>query len=1245
MEDLESNSSSKIDASIGLLANVPQAILGRLFDKLNVEGEQNRNIEVTILYRNTAESAKKVVTDLGGEFYDLEFNFAIASLPVNKLPDLARSSEIQYIELPKGLYESDLQSNRESCVLQVTSTYDVSGKGVLIGFIDSGIDYTHPAFMDEDGSTRIEYIYDINSDKSYDKNKINEAINAADPYSIVPVLDNTGHGTHVVGDACAGGRLPNKYRGAAPDASIIMVKGGRGNWVLSSDIMKGIKFILDKSKELDMPLVINISLSTNNGAHNGTSLLEQYISTVANLERVTIVIASGNEGDAGHHTGSTLKSFQSEAFNVASDEKTLVINMYKSILPDVSINIISPTGQQSNEIRITQGYFSGNIGRDRYDIYVSGPKPFELESEIQIILSSISAEYLIEGTWNIGINVINDYLGKYSMWLPISEGLNPNTRFLNPIQLNTLGIPATVTNIIAVGSYNAVTDNLSTFSGRGGDRSCLELIRPDVVAPGENVLGPLPGGGYDNKTGTSMAAPQVAGICALFTEWGIVKQNDPYLFGQRLKYYLIKGSSRDREDTTYPNPSWGYGAVCAIDSFSMLENDISGSERRLERKSNNIRQVNNENSGLQSDVESDTTAEEDNAYQNANSAIKSIINLIQTDDVNENEMIGLMIQIFTQQDLDDINKLPDTSAVSISETFAIVRLPLKEVSNLKSYVKEIVSVYNPQLYTLTALSPVEASGVGLFSQNPYILLDGTDVIVGIIDTGIDYLSKEFMREDETTRILRIWDQTIDGDNIVEGIKFGTEYTEDQINQAIDLSKTGGDPYSIVPSKDDVGHGTMSAGIIGGRGINPDLIGAAPNCDFMVVKVKSVGEFVLKYAGVAVDKTAYGNIELILAIRYLSIMSSKLKRPMVIYFPFGSNMGAHDGTGDIEGILETQGRKVGVVAVAGTGNQGDTQTHIEGKFEATNTMKVIEIKVGKNQKDLNFQIYCQKPDKVEIGIVSPSGEILDKIDVKVKELLDYKFIYEGTTVTVDYLYPDEANADETIILKFKDIREGTWQIRLYGEKIVDGRYWAWLPQRELLDRDTRFFDPIQRTTLTMPATARGVAVTAYYNQDLNTTVTQSGRGYTRDERVKPDIAAGGVNAIVPSPGGGTTTATGSSVATSVLAGCCALLLQWAVIKKNDPEVRARKLISYIIRGAKMRQGDIYPNIDWGYGILDIKNIFDAFRSQKKLEAIRDSINEEEDLDFVEFNKLREEIRSDDYNEFFEGNLFFRIPRIY
>lgn len=568
--DTKRQISSKVDASIGLLTNVPKAILDELGYKFNVEG--TNNIQLVILYRDTKEATRIFVESLGGKFQDLGYSFAIIEIPTDKLRDLSVSNTIQYIELPKSLYEQDRESNRASCVSELAPDFKISGKGILVGFIDSGIDYTHPAFMDNQGNTRIEYIYDLSAGGNvYNKQRINEAIKSKNPFSIIPSIDNTGHGTHVAGIACAGGRINEQYIGVAPDSSIAMVKAGRGVAILSSQIMQGIKFLLDKSKELDIPLVINISLSTNDGAHNGSSLLEQYIRTIANLERVAIVIAAGNEGDAGHHAGGDLTKTQRETFNVASDEKSIVMNLYKSILPNISVNIINPTGQSTGNIVIQGGYIQGAIGKDRYDIYIAGSKPFELNSEIKIILSGRN-EFLLQGVWTLEINVLNEYLGRYSIWLPVLEGLNPNTRFLEPIQFNTLGIPATVDNIIAVGSYNYRTNNLSSFSGRG---EIIGSIRPDLVAPGEEIEGPAPNGRYDTKTGTSMAAPQVAGICALMMEWGIIQGKDPYLFGQRLKYYLIRGARRRRSDVIYPSPSWGYGEVCVFNSLSLLEADLN----------------------------------------------------------------------------------------------------------------------------------------------------------------------------------------------------------------------------------------------------------------------------------------------------------------------------------------------------------------------------------------------------------------------------------------------------------------------------------------------------------------------------------------------------------------------------------------------------------------------------------------------------------------------------------------------
>lgn len=1209
--------SPKIDASIGLLKNVPESILNKLWKRLGLNSDDNNKIEFIILYRSSTEEVRKFIEGLNGDFQDLGFNFAIVNVRIENIDEISVSNYIQYIELPKNLYESDLSANRASCVPEAVSMYNVSGKGVLVGFIDSGIDYTHPAFLDNEGNTRIEYIYDLsNNGAVYNKQQINEAIKSDDPYSIVPEIDDTGHGTYVTGVACGGGNIPNEYKGIAPDASIAMVKGARGRWVLSSQIMRGIKFLLDKSKELNIPLVINVSLSTNNGAHNGSSLLEQYIRIIANLEKITIVIAAGNEGDASHHVGGELQKTQIESFEVASDEDSVVINFYKSILPEVSINIKGPSGLSSGNIKIQEGYFKGSIGRNRYDIYVSGPKPFELESEIQITLTPISSDYLVEGTWQIKIDVISDYEGRYSLWLPILEGLNPQTKFLQSNPFNTLGIPATVENIIAVGSYNPQTNTLSSFSGRGVNINGV-IVRPDITAPGENVSGPSANGGYDRKSGTSVAAPQVSGICALFAEWGLVKGNDPYLYGQRLKYYLVRGANKSRNDVDYPNPLWGYGTVCAFDSFYILENTLNEilSERTKKIEDYSKTRVTN--------------------Y--SQESFEDLLDDIGKYDINKDEIISFIIQFSNKQEIDDINNIPDTSAIPISEFYATVNVPIKYLDRLKKYIKETAIYYNPPVYTLTSLSPIEASGAPLFQDNPYLRLDGTGVLVAILDTGIDYLNEEFMLEDDTTRIVRILDQTIEGNQTINGERaLGAQYTEDQINQAIKLYKNGGDPYTIVPSKDENGHGTMTAGIIGGRGRNPDLRGAAPNCKFIIVKLKELEGASLNYSGVeSGTRYVYGEPNMMLALRYLSFIESEFKLPMVMYFPLGTNTGEHSGTGAMEKYFEVQSRKIGVIPVTGTGNQGDTQTHIEGRIQDENGDNYIEIKVGKNQKFLNFNIYFSKPDKVSIGIVSPSGEVLEKVDVKLSKIKDYKFTYEGTVVSIYYLYPFIETGEEVAVLKFRDIREGIWKIRLYGERIIEGKYWSWLPQRELLDKDTRFINPIQSTTLTIPSTGLGVISSGHYNQNLNTTVSTSGLGYTRDGRIKPDIAAGGVNATVIKPGGGITVASGSSVASAVLAGCCALILQWAISEKNDPGVTLSTLTTYIISGAKMRQGDVYPNKEWGYGMLDIQNVFNSFRNK---EVCYPLLKEK----YTELNTVKKNMK-EQYVEYSIGELFFRIPK--
>ena len=1180
-----------IETNLGLLKGLPKEVLSKLnISSAYLSGETEKEIEVVIISGDNVDNISQTVDNLGGKYLNLGYNFGIVTIPVDKIIDLALVPTIQYIEFPKNLYTTDFESNRASCITQISKVNGLNGKGTIVGFLDTGIDYTHPAFINADGTTRIEYIYDLSLGGAvYSKAQINEALNTENPYDIVPSRDDVGHGTHVAGIACAGGNISSKYYGVAPESSIIMVKVARGLFTLSTEIMKGIKFLIDKSKELNMPLAINISLSTNDGAHNGSSLLEQYISTVSTLERVTIVIAAGNEGEAAHHVGGNLEGINEIFFNVSSDESTVVLNLYKSLLPSVSIELISPSGGSTGEIAVKEGFQEGAIGNSRYSIYLTGPKPFDVSGEIGIIIRGIN-EYITPGQWKISLRKLNNYDGTFDMWLPISEGLNINTKFVNPVVYNTLGIPATVRNVISVGSYNYLVDTISPFTGRGQIYEG-QYIKPDIVAPGEGIYSAIPNRSFDKKTGTSMATPQVTGSAALMMQWGIVNRNDPYLYGERLKYFLMLGSKKGRRDISYPDPSWGYGELCLRDSFNILSQTLGVGFRDINIEK---RQNNNLDIGTSSiDVKYDTTSSEN---------------------------VFLLVEVTGESNLNDVLKIPDVSGVMIASNLAVIITPANKINEISNIVLRIVNIEVSTILTLNSISPLEASGAPVFNNNPYLRLNGRGVLVGIIDTGIDYLNKEFQREDDTTRIVRIWDQTIQGDKDIYDLKYGTEYTEDQINQAISLQTSGGDPYSIVPSKDDIGHGTRLAGIIGGRGINPDLKGAAPDCQFVIVKLSRATKVELDAA--VIDKTdvpSYTPWSALLALRYIIAVARELKRPVVVFEPLGSNMGSHIGNGIVEQSINNYSSQSGTVVVVPTGNQGNTDTHTEGIIESAGDIKDIEIRVGEKQKNLPIEIWVNKPNRVKLSIVSPSGEVIDNLEAKNTNNERIKFLYEGTEMIVNFTSPELSTGDSLIFIRAYNLKAGIWKFRLTGQYIVDSKYYAWIPQRELIDSETKFLNSVGYTTLTLSSTSSGAISVAYYNQDDNSVISESGRGYTRYGMIKPDIAAGGFNAIVTNPGGGTAVISGSSVAGAVVAGCCALILQWAVVDKNYPDIYAAQIKTYIISGAKGRPGDVYPNKEWGYGMFDMQGVFDR---------IRETYNPRSD---------------EDYEEYRVNNLFIRIPK--
>lgn len=575
--------SGKIENQLNLALDVPEATRESTAD-LQVGYEPETNTwELIVKY---SQSLDRVREQLDISAVELANNYAIITIPENLIDQLAEFEEIEFIEKPKRLFYEVSEGRAASCINPLqTATFNLFGEGVLVAIIDSGIDYSHPDFRNEDGTTRIALLWDQTIPGNppegygvgtvYTREQINEAINTPMPerLDIVPSVDLTGHGTHVAGIAAGNGRASNgRNRGVASRSEIIAVKLGTSvgdSFPRTTQLMEGINFAINYALQVGMPLVINISFGNNYGAHNGLSLLESYINEAANLWKTNIVIGTGNEGTAGNHAQGILTMGRNTIVELAVSEFEFSLNLqiWKNYFDHFDITITAPNGTRVGPIPRILGTQQFRIAQTELLLYYGDPTPYNPQQEIYLEFIPIG-NYINSGIWRFELVPRQIVVGDFDMWLPSGGVKNPDTRFLQPSEFTTLTIPSTAFRAISVGAYNAFTDSLAPFSGRGYTRN-LD-IKPDLVAPGVDINSCAPGGGYTVRSGTSMATPFVTGAAALLMEWGIVRGNDPYLYGEKLKAYLVDGTRPLRIESAYPNRTLGYGALCLENTFQNI---------------------------------------------------------------------------------------------------------------------------------------------------------------------------------------------------------------------------------------------------------------------------------------------------------------------------------------------------------------------------------------------------------------------------------------------------------------------------------------------------------------------------------------------------------------------------------------------------------------------------------------------------------------------------------------------------
>ena len=517
----------------------------------------------------------QVVPLLGG--------YAVVTLPESEIDKYSHRAQVEFMEKPKRLYFELFQAKGASCIRTVqTGRNGLTGKGILTGVVDSGVDYFHPDFRNADGSSRILRLWDQSiqgnppqgyvTGTEYTKEQIDEALALGENQGrrLVPSVDYSGHGTSVLGIAAGNGRASDGVnQGVAYESDLIVVKMGiprENSFPRTTELIQGIDYLVRQSLSLGRPIAINISFGNNYGSHQGDSLLETYISNVANVGRSVICVGSGNNGNDRIHTAGRLQQGQSEIveMSVGAYETTLNLQLWKAYADEIEIFLETPSGENLPVLSERIGTQRYRAGETELLVYYGKPGPFQVTQEIYVDFLP-TGTYLTSGIWKIHLQGRRIREGNYNLWLPGGNVLNPVTGFYRPVAAETLTIPSTASKVITVGAYDSRLNAFADFSGRGGEN--LPYPKPDLVAPGVDILAPSAGGGYTGVTGTSFATPFVTGAAALMMEWGITRRNDPFLWGEKVKAYLRRGAQPLPGFDRYPNESVGWGRLCIEESI------------------------------------------------------------------------------------------------------------------------------------------------------------------------------------------------------------------------------------------------------------------------------------------------------------------------------------------------------------------------------------------------------------------------------------------------------------------------------------------------------------------------------------------------------------------------------------------------------------------------------------------------------------------------------------------------------
>lgn len=533
--------------------------------------------------------------------------------------------------------------------------------------------------------------------------------------------------------------------------------------------------------------------------------------------------------------------------------------------------------------------------------------------------------------------------------------------------------------------------------------------------------------------------------------------------------------------------------------------------------------------------------------------------------------------------------------ISIEDYYNIVYLNRRALPDANDYFFDHRAM--PKLYGLmqeseaagTSFDPnsLIVSGIAQVQREP-LSLTGQGCVIVFIDTGIDYTNPVFRNPDGSSRILAIWDQTIQTGTAPEGFFYGSEYSREDINRALQSE----DPYEIVPSRDENGHGSNLAAVAAGSilGSGMEYMGAAPEADIVVVKLKECKDYFREFYLIPGNVPAYQENDIMLGLLYGNGFARAFERPVVYCLGVGTNYGDHGGSSALSRYLDALAVRRSRAAVVCGGNEGNAAHHYQGNLKNPEGAgrEVVEVRVGPGSQGFLMQLWGNLPDIFTVSVRSPGGETIPPVRLGIQDVITYGFIYERTRITIAGELVETASGEELITMRIQEPTAGIWTFVVEAVRdIHNGQFNIWLPVRQFLNAEVSFLKPSPYTTLTEPAMAGDVISVSTYDGATRGFFIESGRGFTRTGEINPDFAAPGVNISVIRG-----KQTGSSLAAAVTSGAVAQFMQWAVVEGNNPLVESREIKNYFVRGAARNSDLTYPNREWGYGQLNLQGAFDV-----------------------------------------------------